>query len=85
VSVVGVYGSLYDNFPWNQVFDKGLFLFTGQAPVQNYIDKLMQLILDGKIRTDDIITHRLPLEQVAHAYEIFNQKEEDCVKVVLRP
>ncbi len=84
VSVVGVYGIPY-KFPVGQAFDKGIKLAFGQAPVQKYIDQLMSLIDGGKIKLDDIITHRLPLEQAPHAYEIFSEKKEDCVKVVLKP
>ena len=65
--------------------DKGLQIWTGQAPVHNYIDGLIKLIETGKIRTDDIITHSIPLSEVAHGYTIFNKKEDDCVKVVLKP
>ena len=85
VSVVGVYGYPYDNFPWHQFFDKGLSLRAGQAPVHKYIDELMHLIEDGRIVTDDIITHRLPLAEASHAYDIFNKKLDNCVKVVLQP
>ncbi|GAA4433035.1 zinc-dependent alcohol dehydrogenase [Pontibacter saemangeumensis] len=85
VSVVGVYGSPYDNFPMHQVFDKGLTIKTGQAPVQLFVDELYTWVDQGKIVLDDIITHTLPLEQAAHAYDIFNKKEDNCVKVVLKP
>jgi S-(hydroxymethyl)glutathione dehydrogenase / alcohol dehydrogenase len=85
VSVVGVYGTTYDNFPLGQMFDKGLAVRGGQAVVQSVIDELLQLIESGKLVTDDIISHVLPLEQAPHAYQIFNQKEDNCVKVVLEP
>lgn len=85
VSVVGVYGSYYDKFPLGQFFDKGLIMHAGQAPVQAYIDKLLQLVKDGKIVLDDIITHELTLDEAPHAYKIFNNKEDDCLKVVLKP
>jgi S-(hydroxymethyl)glutathione dehydrogenase / alcohol dehydrogenase len=85
VSVVGVYGSAFDNFPIYRWFDKGVTLMGTQAPVQIYIDHLMQLVQEGKVTLDDIITHRLPLAQAPHAYEIFKKKEDNCVKVVLTP
>ncbi len=85
ITIVGVYGMSYDNFPLGQMFDKGIRLAMGQALVHDYIDDLLQLIKQGKVRADDIITHRLPLEQAPHAYEIFNRKQEDCTKVVLKP
>ncbi len=85
VSIMGVYGSPYDNFPLFRLFDKGITLKMGQAPVLNHIDKLIELVKEEKVVLDDIITHSLPLSQVAHGYDIFNNKEEDCVKVVLKP
>lgn len=85
VTVVGVYGSPYDNFPVHRIFDKGLTLRFGQANVQQYIDQLFTLVSEGKVILDDIITHRLPLQEVSHAYHIFKHKEEGCVKVILKP
>jgi threonine dehydrogenase-like Zn-dependent dehydrogenase len=85
VSVLGVYPTTYDNFPIGQFFDKGIIIKGGQAPAHKHIDKLMQIVVDGKVRLDDIITHRLPLSQIAHGYDVFKNKEEDCVKVVLDP
>jgi S-(hydroxymethyl)glutathione dehydrogenase / alcohol dehydrogenase len=84
ISVVGVYGIPY-KFPLGQVFDKGIKLAFGQAPVQKYIDELLTLIEQRKIKLNDIITHRLPLEKAPEAYEIFSEKKDDCVKVVLKP
>ncbi|WP_181308294.1 zinc-dependent alcohol dehydrogenase [Rufibacter sp. XAAS-G3-1] len=85
VSVVGVYGSPFDNFPIYRWFDKGVTLMGTQAPVQHYIDHLMQLVVDGKVRLDDIITHTMPLVDAPHGYDIFKKKEDNCVKVVLKP
>ncbi len=85
VSVIGVYGSPYDNFPVHRLFDKAIRVQFGQAPVQKYIDQLFDLTLEGKVVLNDIISHRLPLSEAAHGYEIFKKKEDDCVKVVLTP
>ncbi|HZO12727.1 MAG TPA: zinc-dependent alcohol dehydrogenase [Polyangiaceae bacterium] len=85
VSIVGVYATKYDNFPLGQWFDKGLTVRAGQALVQTHIDELYKWVARGEIVLDDIITHRLPLEQAPHAYHIFNAKEDGCVKVVLKP
>ncbi|RYE00186.1 MAG: glutathione-dependent formaldehyde dehydrogenase [Sphingobacteriales bacterium] len=85
VSVLGVYPVHYDNFPVGQFFDKGITIRGGQAPVHKYIDHLIDTVVQGKVKLDDIISHRLPLSQVAHAYDIFKNKEEDCVKVILDP
>ncbi|WP_313189822.1 zinc-dependent alcohol dehydrogenase [Sphingobacterium sp.] len=85
VSIMGVYGSPYDNFPLYRIFDKGITIKQGQAPVLNYIDKLINLVSENKVVLDDIITHTLPLTEAEHGYRIFNEKEDDCVKVVLKP
>jgi len=85
VSIMGVYGSPYDNFPLYRMFDKGLTIKQGQAPVLNYIDHLIDLVKEEKVVLDDIITHNLPLSEVTHAYKIFDEKEDDCVKVILKP
>ncbi len=85
VSVLGVYPTTYDNFPLGQFFDKGLVLKGGQAPAHKHIDTLLKDVVEGKVVLDDIITHRLPLSQIAHAYDIFKKKEDGCVKVVLDP
>jgi S-(hydroxymethyl)glutathione dehydrogenase / alcohol dehydrogenase len=53
--------------------------------VQKYIDELLTLIEQRKIRLNDIITHRLPLEKAPEGYEIFSEKKDGCVKVVLKP
>ena len=85
ISVLGVYGIPYDSFPVGQIFDKGIHLSFGQAPVQKYIDDLIRYLQEDKIRLDDIISHRLLLDEAPRGYEIFNEKREDCVKVVLTP
>jgi S-(hydroxymethyl)glutathione dehydrogenase / alcohol dehydrogenase len=85
VSVMGVYATDYDNFPLGQMLDKGIRMQTGQAPVHNYIDELFGWVERGEIVLDDIITHRLPLSEAGRAYDIFNRKEDNCVKVVMQP
>jgi alcohol dehydrogenase len=85
VSIVGVYGTPFDNFPVSRMFDKGITIKEGQAPVLNYIDHLIDLVKSEKVVLNDIISHVLPLDKASHAYEIFKNKEDDCVKVVLKP
>jgi alcohol dehydrogenase len=85
VSIVGVYGLPYDHFPLGQLFEKGLTLRMGQVPVHQYIDELLSLVSEHKVLLNDIITHQLPLQEAAYAYEIFNEKKDDCLKVVLKP
>ena len=85
VTVVGVYGSPYDNFPVHQWFDKGIKLKGGQALVHKYIDHLIDLVETRKVTLEDIITHKVPLKDAAKMYDIFNNREDNCVKVVLKP
>jgi alcohol dehydrogenase len=85
VSVVGVYGMSYHDFPLAQQFDKGVTLRMGQALVQKYIDLLITMVKENTIRLDDIITHRLKLSDAPKGYEIFNEKKENCVKVIMNP
>ncbi|OON67914.1 zinc-dependent alcohol dehydrogenase [Hymenobacter sp. CRA2] len=85
VSVLGVYGAYFDNFPVGQFFDKGIKLVGGQAPAHKHIDKLLQYVVEGKVKLDDIISHKLPLSEAAHGYDIFRNKKDNCTKVVLKP
>lgn len=85
VTVVGVYGTPFDNFPLHQWFDKGIKLRGGQATVHKYIDHLIDLVSTGKVVLNDIITHQVALSDAAKMYDIFNKKEDNCVKVVLKP
>jgi threonine dehydrogenase-like Zn-dependent dehydrogenase len=66
VSVLGIYPGPYDNFPIGQFFDKGIILKGGQAPAQKYIDELLGYVVAGKVKLDDVITHRLPLSEIIH-------------------
>ncbi len=85
VSILGVYPVNYDNFKLGQIFDKGITIKAGQCNVHTIIDQLLDHVQSGRVVLDDIITHRLSLEDVAKGYEIFDKKEDGCVKVVLDP
>lgn len=85
VSVVGAYRGPHSDFPLGQIFEKGLRLRAGPAPVHACIDKLLCLAADGKLSGADLVTHRMPLDEGPRAYEIFNDKLEDCLKIVLNP
>ncbi len=84
VTILGVYPMNY-NFPVGQMFDKGILIGQGQAPAHAHIDKLLAHIEKGEFKADDIITHRLKLDEAPHGYEIFSKKQDNCVKVVLTP
>lgn len=85
VSIPGVYAGFIHGFLLGDAFDKGLTFKMGQTHVQSYLPELLTHIEEGRLKPADIITHRMSLEEAAHGYEIFNNKEEDCRKVVLTP
>ena len=87
VSISGVYGGQLDPLPMMQLFDKGVQIRMGQAHVKRWIDDIMPLLTadDDPLGTDDLATHKLPLEQAAGAYEMFQKKEDGAIKVVLKP
>jgi len=85
VSIPGVYGGLIDKFPIGAAFAKGLTLRLGQTHVQKYARALLARIEAGEIDPSFIVTHRLPLEEAPAGYAIFNNKEDGCIKVVLKP
>lgn len=85
VSLVGVYGARYNLFPLGDFFARNITLKMGQCPAHSYVDKILPLIQDGRFDATDIITHKLSLKEGAHAYEIFDKKQDNCIKVVLKP
>jgi threonine dehydrogenase-like Zn-dependent dehydrogenase len=85
VSVIGVYGGLVDKFPMGAVLNKGLTIKAGQCHVHKYMQPLMDRIQRGEIDPTFVITHRMQLDQAPHGYDIFNNKEDECVKIVLKP
>jgi threonine dehydrogenase-like Zn-dependent dehydrogenase len=85
VSVIGVYGGLMDKFPTGAFMNKGLQLRSGQAPVQKYLRPLYERIRDGEIDPSFVVTHRLGLDHAPDGFETFKHKQDDCVKVVLKP
>jgi threonine dehydrogenase-like Zn-dependent dehydrogenase len=85
VSVVGVYGGLMDKFPIGAVMNRSLTIKSGQCHVHRYLRPLLDRILDGQIDPTFIVTHRLPLGDAVRGYDLFKQKQDDCLKVVLKP
>jgi threonine dehydrogenase-like Zn-dependent dehydrogenase len=85
VSVIGVYGGFIDKFPMGAVMNRSLTIRSGQAHVQRYMRPLLERIQRGEIDPTFVITHRLPLEDAPHAYRMFRDKQDDCLKVVLKP
>jgi threonine dehydrogenase-like Zn-dependent dehydrogenase len=85
VSVPGVYAGFIHSFLFGDAFEKGLTFKGGQTHAQHYMPELLAHISNGDLKPEVIITHRLPLEEAARGYKIFNDKEEACRKVVLSP
>jgi S-(hydroxymethyl)glutathione dehydrogenase / alcohol dehydrogenase len=85
VQLTGVYGGLYNMFPLGPFFTRNITLKMGQAPARGYMPLIYDQIVKGEIDPTAIITHKLPLDEAAHGYNIFNQKQDDCIKVILKP
>ena len=85
VSVVGVYGGFIDKFPMGAVMNRSLTIRTGQAHVHRYMRPLLERIRRGEIDPSFVVTHTLPLERAPEGFEMFVKKQDDCVKVVLKP
>ncbi len=87
VSLSGVYGGAASPMPLLTMFDKQLQLRMGQCNVRSWTDELLHLVEDSAdpLGTGDLVTHRLPLSQAPAAYEMFQKKQDGCIKVVLEP
>lgn len=85
ISVLGVYSGMIDKFPMGLAMNKGLTFRMSQVHVHRYKDLLLEKLLSGAMRPEEIITHTLPLDRAADGYRVFNEKAEGCVKVVLKP
>ena len=85
VSIVGVYGPTFNAVPIGNALNKGLTLRMNQASVKRHLPRLIEHIQAGRISPKDIITHRVPLEEVADAYHLFSIKLDHCIKAVLIP
>jgi threonine dehydrogenase-like Zn-dependent dehydrogenase len=85
VSIPGVYGGFLDKIPFGAAFAKGLTFRMGQTHVMNYMKPLLDRIERGEIDPSFVITHRLPIDQAPDAYKTFRDKQDSCIKVVLKP
>jgi threonine dehydrogenase-like Zn-dependent dehydrogenase len=85
VSVPGVYTGFVDKMPMGAFMNKGLTMKTGQTHVHRYLRPLLERVQKGEIDPSFVITHSLPLEEAPHGYEIFKQKKDSCIKIVLKP
>lgn len=85
VSIVGVYGPTGNLIPIGNVLNKGITIRANQASVKRLLPRLMDHVLAGRINPKEIITHRIPLEEVSEAYHIFSTKLDNCIKPILIP
>ncbi|MEU7960981.1 zinc-dependent alcohol dehydrogenase [Micromonospora humida] len=87
VSISGVYGGEVDPMPLMEMFDRGIQLRMGQCHVRRWTDEILPLLSgdDDPLGVEDLRTHRMPLVDAPKAYEMFQKKEDGCVKVVLAP
>jgi len=85
LSIPGVYGGLLDKIPFGAAMNKGLTFKMGQTHVNRWTDDLLRRIQEGQIDPSFVITHTAPLEQGPDLYKTFRDKEDNCIKVVLKP
>jgi threonine dehydrogenase-like Zn-dependent dehydrogenase len=85
VSIPGVYGGFLDKIPFGAAFQKGLTFRMGQTHMMRYMKPLLDRIERGELDPSFIITHRLPLDEAPNGYDMFKNKHDACIKVVLKP
>lgn len=86
ISLIGVYGGQTDPLPMLTLFDKQIQLRMGQANVRRWVDDILPLLNDGDpLGVEGFATHRMPLDDAARGYEIFQKKQDGAIKVLLQP
>ena len=85
VSIVGVYGPTWNLVPIGNVLNKGITIRANQASVKRLLPRLIEHVMAGRLNPKGLITHRVPLEEVADAYHIFSAKRDNCIKPILVP
>jgi threonine dehydrogenase-like Zn-dependent dehydrogenase len=85
VSVIGVYGGFIDKFPMGSLMNRSLTIRTGQCHVQRYMRPLLERIQNGDIDPSFVITHHMRLEDAPEGFAMFREKQDDCIKIVLKP
>src|SRR5689334_2285540 len=85
VSVPGVYGGLIDKFPMGAVMNRSLTIKTGQTHAQRYFKPLLERITNGDIDPSFVVTHRMKLTEAPKGFDLFNRKEDGCIKIVMTP
>jgi threonine dehydrogenase-like Zn-dependent dehydrogenase len=87
ISLIGLYGGMADPLPMLTLFDKHVKLRMGQANCQHWIDDIMPLLTGNgdPLGVESFATHKLPLEEGPHGYEIFQKKQDNAIKILLQP
>jgi threonine dehydrogenase-like Zn-dependent dehydrogenase len=85
ISIVGVYGPTFNAVPIGNAINKGLTMRMNQASVKRHLPHLIEHIREGNLDPKQLITHRVPLEEVSDAYHIFSSKLDECIKTILIP
>jgi threonine dehydrogenase-like Zn-dependent dehydrogenase len=85
VSIVGVYGPIDALVPIGNVLNKGITIRANQASVKRLLPRLIEHVKNGVLNPKELITHHIPMEEVAEAYHIFSSKLDNCIKPVLIP
>jgi threonine dehydrogenase-like Zn-dependent dehydrogenase len=85
VSVMGAYGPIFSAVKFGDALNKGLTLRMNQCPVKRQWPRLLSHIANGYLKPSDVITHRIPLDDIAEGYHIFSAKLDDCIKPVILP
>ena len=85
LSVPGVYGGIIDKVPFGSIMNRSITVRTGQTHVQHYLRPLLKRIEDGEIDPSFVVTHKMKLDEAPEGYRIFNEKKDDCIKIVLKP
>jgi threonine dehydrogenase-like Zn-dependent dehydrogenase len=85
VSIPGVYGGLIDKMPMGAVMNKALTIKTGQTHCQRYLKPLLDRIAHGDIDPSFVVTHRMKLAEAPQGFDMFNRKQDGCIKIVMTP
>ncbi|WP_210480161.1 zinc-dependent alcohol dehydrogenase [Naasia sp. SYSU D00948] len=85
ISVVGVYGTVPSAVKFGDAVNKGLTLRMNQTPVKREWRRLFDHVRAGYLKPSEIITHRIPLDEIAEGYHMFSSKLDDCIKTVVLP
>jgi threonine dehydrogenase-like Zn-dependent dehydrogenase len=85
ISIPGVYGGFDDKIPMGQLMNKGIAIKTGQTHVNRWTDDLLNRIEEGEIDPSFVITHTVSLDRGPEMYTLFRDKQDSCIKVVLKP